>query len=252
MQSIFKKTILSTSSLFQLSKYLFLILGMTCIAGCITSGLREVSSEVIKFDGPITAETASDFFAIVKPTTKQIIISSGGGDVEAGLKIAQYMSDRSIDIVVDGICVSSCANYLFLAANRKTVLPGSWLGFHGGAKTTIANIKSIVDKLEIDGEKKNLVESQLIEIGAKEELFFSKHPGGSIVSKSSYFINHPKVKNTVEKIRKKNVVWLPTKEELEVAGVKNISSFWYPSHEERKELSERYNGNLISSKDVEE
>ena len=38
---------------------------------------------------------------------------------------------RKLRLVVDGRCLSACANYLFPAAIRKAVLPGSVVAIHG-------------------------------------------------------------------------------------------------------------------------
>ena len=62
----------------------------------------------------------------------RLFMNSVGGDVEAGLAIARSVLKNDMDVVVDGICLSSCANYLFLAGRTKTVLPLALVGFHGG------------------------------------------------------------------------------------------------------------------------
>ncbi len=50
--------------------------------------------------------------------------------VEA-LRLAEFMHLHGISIYVDGLCASSCANYLFPAAKDKVIGPGALVGWHG-------------------------------------------------------------------------------------------------------------------------
>jgi hypothetical protein len=40
------------------------------------------------------------------------------------------LKPKRLDVVVDGVCASSCANYIFCAAKTKTIKHG-FVGFHG-------------------------------------------------------------------------------------------------------------------------
>ena len=61
-----------------------------------------------------------------------LVVTSTGGDVSAALKMAERIHTLRSSLVVSGLCLSSCANYLFLSAKEKVVLPGAVVGFHGG------------------------------------------------------------------------------------------------------------------------
>ena len=61
-----------------------------------------------------------------------VVINSSGGDVKSAIDIAEYLQQRKVSIIVNHYCLSSCANYVFISGNEKYVLPGSYVGFHGG------------------------------------------------------------------------------------------------------------------------
>jgi len=66
-----------------------------------------------------------------KPAT--LLIFSGGGPIEAGLDLGEWILDHNLDVEVGDLCFSSCANYVFLAGNVKKLRRGSVLMWHGSA-----------------------------------------------------------------------------------------------------------------------
>jgi hypothetical protein len=64
-----------------------------------------------------------------KPQT--VLISSGGGSTEAGMDLAEWILDHNLDVEVGDDCLSSCANYVFLAGNVKKLGRRSVLLWHG-------------------------------------------------------------------------------------------------------------------------
>lgn len=58
-------------------------------------------------------------------------ITSPGGDSDIAALAAVYIRLFDMSIEVDGICFSSCANYVAPAAEQLTILPLSFLGLHG-------------------------------------------------------------------------------------------------------------------------
>jgi len=91
-----------------------------------------LSAGVAYFSGPISAEQNQQLFEAVKgKTVKRLIITSGGGDVEAGIALASWVFDHGLTIEVSEYCLSSCANYVFPAGRRKTIGPGAIVAWHG-------------------------------------------------------------------------------------------------------------------------
>lgn len=60
----------------------------------------------------------------------ELRITSGGGKAWETLQIARRMRGR-INLLVDGLCASSCANYLLPAAKQVRVEPHSYVLLHG-------------------------------------------------------------------------------------------------------------------------
>jgi hypothetical protein len=60
-----------------------------------------------------------------------LIITSGGGDVEAGIALGLWVWDHKLDIEVPEYCLSSCANYVFPAGWHKSVGSGAIVAWHG-------------------------------------------------------------------------------------------------------------------------
>ena len=95
------------------------------------SGWSRLDAQTLAFQGRITEESRKAFGQLIDDETTTVVLTSRGGDVEAALDIANAIHDRGLDVVVRGHCVSSCANYLFLAGRNRMIEPDSFLGFHG-------------------------------------------------------------------------------------------------------------------------
>jgi len=89
-----------------------------------------VDAETIAFAGAISPATWPQYQAVAPGGLRRVIVNSGGGDVAAAIRIADDFRVRGIELVVDGYCLSSCANYWALAAPRVR-LSGGVVGFHG-------------------------------------------------------------------------------------------------------------------------
>lgn len=94
------------------------------------------SQEEIIFVGTITPSSVRSFFKLIEsepvlPT--DIIISSGGGDAESAITLANWIRENNISITIENACISSCANYIVPAASQTLVRKGAIIGWHGGA-----------------------------------------------------------------------------------------------------------------------
>jgi hypothetical protein len=87
-----------------------------------------VDSKTLKISGPILEPMFRHINDVLTPETSIIQIDSEGGDTAEALNIAELMMARKMGLVVDGVCLSSCANYLFVAAETRKVLSGSVVG----------------------------------------------------------------------------------------------------------------------------
>ena len=90
------------------------------------------SEQIAQYTGPISAQNNNQFFQRVRNRTiKRLLITSSGGDVQAGIELGRWVYAQQIDVVVEDYCLSSCANYVFPAARYKTIKPGAVVAWHG-------------------------------------------------------------------------------------------------------------------------
>jgi hypothetical protein len=94
--------------------------------------------QVNKFDdktliirGNIDEGAYQEFKTAFTSKIKTVHISGGGGQVTEAVKIGLDLSRSGADVIVDGPCLSSCANYLFLAGKHKSIEGDGFVAFHG-------------------------------------------------------------------------------------------------------------------------
>ena len=83
------------------------------------------------FVGDITGGKVARLLGLGFADVKLFVVNSTGGEVDPALDVADAMLAHGISLIVDGVCLSSCANYWFLAARRKVVLENAFVGWHG-------------------------------------------------------------------------------------------------------------------------
>lgn len=84
------------------------------------------------YTGAISAENNKEFFrSNHKKKIKRLIITSSGGDVEAGIELGRWVFTQQLDVIVEDYCLSSCANYVFTAGLNKWIRPGAVVAWHG-------------------------------------------------------------------------------------------------------------------------
>lgn len=104
------------------------------------AGAFSVSSKdgrTLLLEGEIKDGDEAKFFAALTPQVKTLMLNSGGGDVRPALKMARAVRTRRLQVIVDGLCGSSCANYLFVAGSSQEVKPDSVVLWHGGVTDKI-------------------------------------------------------------------------------------------------------------------
>ena len=92
--------------------------------------------DTLVFEGSMSKEANERIFKLYKnaKVKPQILkISSGGGDVDLGMDLGDWVFRNHLDVEVVHYCLSSCANYVFTAARKKILNPDSMLFWHGGA-----------------------------------------------------------------------------------------------------------------------
>lgn len=93
-----------------------------------------IEGTTVTYRGPITEENTQLFLDLVKgKDLKTLVITSGGGDINTGMDMGRWIFENKVDVVVEGMCMSSCANYIFTAGKKKLIRPGAIVAWHGNA-----------------------------------------------------------------------------------------------------------------------
>lgn len=61
---------------------------------------------------------------------RKVRISSTGGDAEAAMDLALLFREARYEVIVEGLCASSCALYIAPAATSLTIAPSGLVAFH--------------------------------------------------------------------------------------------------------------------------
>jgi len=93
------------------------------------------SNGQLEYIGSVDSDANQRLFALYeklakKPTT--LSIRSLGGDTNPGMELGAWVHAHKLNVRVMEFCFSSCANYVFPAAVKKTVSNFAMVGYHGG------------------------------------------------------------------------------------------------------------------------
>ncbi len=192
---------------------------------------EKVNEKTLRFWGQIDKKTAAAFYKIITPKITTIIVNSGGGEVENALLVGREIYKRQLNIIVDGRCGSSCANYWFVAATNKTVRRGSWVGFHGNPSSSLPyyDIRKFDQKFLDD----------LANFEQQEIAFFNAlEVDIELVQRSSTIT-----------VAFKRSAYLPSPEQLDCFGVTNLY-MWYPRSSQDKDLLWGTSGDVVLTQEV--
>jgi hypothetical protein len=135
-----------------------------------------------EYHGAISAKNNAGFFTrVAGQEVRRLLINSGGGDVAAAIELADWVHAQQLDITVTGVCLSSCANYVFPAARYKVIRPGAIVAWHGNyhhlAHTGLWR-DDVALRMQRDGEDEQTatryVQAQVAQLVALEREFFAR------------------------------------------------------------------------------
>jgi hypothetical protein len=110
-----------------------------------TGGVRRLDSGVIQYFGPIDSARVDKFKGLYRPGDR-LLINSNGGSIYAGIDMGTFIHQKKMTVEVADFCISSCANYVFLAGETKVLNRNSLVIFHGGPKQT--NFLSLLEQAD--------------------------------------------------------------------------------------------------------
>lgn len=124
--------------------------------------------QTIVFKGGIDKASSEALIAAINEGANRIVITSQGGSMEHALDIAEVMHKHKFVLEVKDYCISACANFLFIAASEKKMLPDAMLGFHGGAMKSLTR----TDEFRKMKASKNGVFQQFVQLSERARAFY--------------------------------------------------------------------------------
>ncbi|XQF92446.1 hypothetical protein ACOBV9_14580 [Pseudoalteromonas espejiana] len=113
----------------QINFYSFLILP-TLLQAQVT-----LSDKTLIYSGEINKQNNNAAAEVLKnnPTIHTFTITSGGGNIDLGMDLAELILAYKLTVNIKQFCFSSCANYVLLAGHPTTIEPNTIIGWHGDA-----------------------------------------------------------------------------------------------------------------------
>ena len=98
-------------------------------------GITFLAPDTAAIRGAITTKLVDTLISHPSAKTlKRLIVTSPGGDAKAGIRLGYWVHAQKLDIEVAQLCMSTCANYVFVAGEKKTIQPGALVVWHGSAE----------------------------------------------------------------------------------------------------------------------
>jgi ATP-dependent protease ClpP protease subunit len=211
-----------------MKKYIFTLLTLVSMRS-YAGQWDTAGDENLFFSGPIQANEYEQFAQVFTPKVKYFVVDSDGGDVAAAIKIANVIADHDITVVVNGACISSCANYFFTAGKKKIIRQG-FVAFHGDWKAWKENPESDYKSglARQAPEKREALIRKMDQTIEAEQQYLKK------VGVSQALFD----KTEIESDRHDYDLFLPSLETFEKYGIKNILISGDPKNQDIEEAKD--------------
>lgn len=138
---------LSGGKFVRLAAFLCLIV-ISFSAPAFSSDIKSIEPDesTLTLKGEINKNLFDYYKSKISKKIKKVVVTSLGGDIKYGIYIGNDIFDRKLDVIVRDYCLSSCANYIFLAGKNKIIENNSIVGFHGTSFSLLGGeeIKKII------------------------------------------------------------------------------------------------------------
>lgn len=117
------------------------MLFLVALTGCSSlplfkPGEVSLSGNTVTYTGMIWGSSVLEMVRKVEASEQPITtlrINSPGGEIESGIELGYFVRKHQLNVVVDTLCFSACANYVLTAAESVEVEKGALVAWHGGA-----------------------------------------------------------------------------------------------------------------------
>lgn len=206
-----------------------------------------LANDTLIYEGPINEDGAFRFIELAKSdAVKAVKMKSSGGDYEAAIKIGRAISAKDLMLSV-GICVSSCADPIFIMARRKSVEPGGFLAVHG---TPAFNSDVVVKNTSGDASSKSAMKQLMDQLFARRVAMLQNYsdsgfdvrfhlPYLQFLTRQNAFHANDGVRSLRERqgCPRAQILWVPPLAYWQEFGLRGVESFWYPEPGETGSVS---------------
>ena len=166
--------------MFKLLWSFILIVSLSFVPAQGGETIVDLNENTVIYHGKLSPSANQKLLLILKSGKSKVewlSITSEGGEINHGMDLGNIVHDYDLKLEVNEYCLSSCANYVFSAANHHRISNHAVIGFHGGTTGMEKEISSFIDALpeeEPESTKKNL-EKYMKSAVIRERNFFKKN-----------------------------------------------------------------------------
>lgn len=242
-------------------KFILGCLIASCLSLYSALALSDNQLRSISLSGQIKSESYLSFKQAIEssPNTKELIINSLGGDFAAAVAIGKLVKLKGLNVKVEGACASACANYIFIAGNKKIIARNAVVLFHGGmqqegffdaAKSTKSGERSHTNGASFTDDGKGAPPDYILSAIGMKKIDNGIEAFPYLVKLEKRYFSEMKVKNELPTFGQKGrykEIWSSMKylgfyydlPSLKKLGVKNIEVEGGEWHPEENELFSR-------------
>ncbi len=171
-----------------------------------------------------------------------VMIASPGGDERISMQIAEAVQARGMDVVVHGLCLGTCAEYIFIAGHGRRVEDQSLVSFGSSASGLASLMDAVGENVPDDFQPSTTwrdfaaTEARLYrQAGVSGSLFLDTQialqPSCVVFRRSA---GKPSGRNLSTAFGQ----WVPTRKYLASVGVA-FEGYWPKSHREMTRIANR-------------
>ena len=100
-------------------------------------GVHRTSEGTLRVCAQLNETTLAEVERQLVPEDREIVLTSGGGPSGPAMDFARLLNERRITVRARQFCLSACATYVLLTAERVVVEPNAVVAFHHTAAFTL-------------------------------------------------------------------------------------------------------------------
>lgn len=186
-------------------------------------------SDGLKVCGELTHALVDNIAAELNVSDKTIELTSPGGDSGAAIRLAKLIRRRDLRLRVSGVCLSSCAHFVFLSAPIVYVELNALVGFHHTSSFVHrAMVLRGLKSTELLYKNQSEEQAYFREIGISEEFLYA--PGYFVQPSCIGFTRYNGSFNLYVKSKWSFIV--PTRTAIEKIRRAPVLGFWPESSSE--------------------